>query len=229
MDQEQNSMKQTEQSTPDRLLEAASEVFAARGFREATVAEICKLAGANVAAVNYHFGSKEQLYANVWKQAMEETMREAPIGGNATESDPPEVRLREFIRSILTRLLPATSNSRSGQLLLQELAQPVEAIHNVCRKSTQPFRDLGYDIVSRLIGPDADDHTIRYCVMSVLHQCLAIGFRGGQKPPIIGEGPFTADEVEHLADHISQFSIGGIRSMRQRPVRANHELALARK
>src|SRR4030095_12192205 len=55
----------TRMETRQRLLEAAGEVFAARGFRAATVREICQRAQANLAAVNYHFGDKERLYAAV--------------------------------------------------------------------------------------------------------------------------------------------------------------------
>lgn len=49
----------------ERLLHAASELFARTGFRGATVRDIAQSAGANVAAANYHFGSKEALYLDV--------------------------------------------------------------------------------------------------------------------------------------------------------------------
>ena len=48
--------------TKERLMEVAGQVFAEKGFRDATVREICQRAGANLAAVNYHFGDKERLY-----------------------------------------------------------------------------------------------------------------------------------------------------------------------
>ena len=55
--------------TPERLMEAAGWVFAEKGFRNATIRDICKRAGANIAAVNYHFGDKEHLYIEVIKYA----------------------------------------------------------------------------------------------------------------------------------------------------------------
>jgi len=63
------------QETRQRLLEAAAEVFAQKGFWEATHAEICAKARANTAAVNYHFGSKENLYVEAWKHAFERSLQ----------------------------------------------------------------------------------------------------------------------------------------------------------
>ncbi len=54
-----NFTTDTTHETRQRLIEAVGEVFAERGFRAATVRDICQRAQANVAAVNYYFGDKE--------------------------------------------------------------------------------------------------------------------------------------------------------------------------
>src|SRR5438034_680479 len=64
--------------TRQRLLEAAGEVFAERGFRDATTQEICRRADANIAAVHYHFGDKEELYRTVIQYAEERAAESAP-------------------------------------------------------------------------------------------------------------------------------------------------------
>ena len=51
--------------TRDRVLRAATELFAERGFHGTKVRDIAARAGANVAAGNYHFGSKRDLYLEV--------------------------------------------------------------------------------------------------------------------------------------------------------------------
>ena len=55
--------------TKSRLLEGAGEEFAEKGFELARVRAICDRAGANLAAINYHFGDKEHLYVEVLREA----------------------------------------------------------------------------------------------------------------------------------------------------------------
>src|SRR5262249_57097394 len=55
----------TPDQTRQRVLDAASELFAAQGFHGTTVREIAQRAGVNLAAGNYHFGSKRALYLEV--------------------------------------------------------------------------------------------------------------------------------------------------------------------
>lgn len=58
-------------ATRERILDAAEQVFATHDFAEATVRPITAAAGVNLAAVNYHFGSKEALYLAVLRRRLE--------------------------------------------------------------------------------------------------------------------------------------------------------------
>ncbi len=199
----------------DRLLHVAMEVFAKKGFHDATVAEICEAAEANIAAVNYHFGGKEQLYAEVWALAFADAHRTYPVDGGLPATAPATQRLRAVIHSLLSRILRHGPHSHAGLILLQEMARPVEGIRQVRRQAIALVRKHLELTVRELLGPKVSDQSVRLCVMSVVNQCLTIGFRGGQKPPSLGEGPFTEQEIDELIEHVHRFSLGGIRAVRR--------------
>src|ERR1700758_3871423 len=94
----------TQDPTKVRLLEAAGEEFAEKGFELARVRTICERAGANLAAVNYHFGDKEQLYIEVLREA-----HRCGLDPDEAGFDPgmaPAELLRAFIHRFLGRVLP---------------------------------------------------------------------------------------------------------------------------
>ncbi len=90
--------------TRKSLLDAASEVFAEKGYRDATIAEICEKAGANIAAVNYHFRDKETLYKEAWRYSFSESVKAHPPDGGVSDTAPPEERLRCQVTALLRRI-----------------------------------------------------------------------------------------------------------------------------
>src|SRR5688572_5334029 len=109
--------------TRRNLLEAAGRVFAAEGYRNATVREICRLAKANVAAVSYHFGDKRGLYKAVLGYAGTCAMETHPIGSD-DPNRPAEERLGAFIRNYLARMLDEGRPAWHGQLIAREMFEP---------------------------------------------------------------------------------------------------------
>jgi AcrR family transcriptional regulator len=209
--------------TREKLLKAASEVFAKKGYRNTTVAEICRRAGSNVASVNYHFGSKDALYVVVWRNAFEEALRAYPPDGGLSPDAPAEQYLRALIHSALHRILGAGRLGHAGQILLREMSDPSEAIRSALRDVIRPLRERTRGIIKRFLGPEASDRDIGFCEMSVIHQCLAMGFRRGTLPPgvIKGKGKPSPELIDALVEHITLFSLAGIKAVRKNIITRN--------
>ena len=102
-------MRQHDRETRERVLKAAAQLFADRGFKKVTVRDICRGARANVAAVNYHFGGKGGLYREVLQLAIE-TMRATNDAARAAgRGQPVEERLRQYLHVSLCRATNSTA------------------------------------------------------------------------------------------------------------------------
>src|SRR5262245_13578045 len=89
--------------TRSRLIDAAGEMFAELGFHQTTVREISQRAGANIAAVNYHFRDKTGLYTEVVRQSMKAAALDK-VRAAFDQHAPPEEILRAVIRARLESL-----------------------------------------------------------------------------------------------------------------------------
>lgn len=201
-------------STRAALLQAATSVFAAQGYDLARVREIAELAGANVAAISYHFGSKQALYSEVLRQQASERIERYPFPDPApTAGD--DVALRAAIDMLLGRFLAADQRSVVPKLLMREFMTPTPALAALIRDVIGPqFRQL-HGVVAALLGPKATAEATIPCTFSVVSQCMFYLFA---RPLVEELAPQTydADAVERLAAHITQFSLGALQAQRQR-------------
>ena len=122
----------------DRLLMAAVEIFAGRGFRDATVREICAKAEVNQASVNYYFGGKEKLYAESLDFAFRQANERYPLVDALDSTLPPEQRLTDFIRVFLYKLLDDTRLGHHAKLIVREIADPTSALDGIVAQSIAP-------------------------------------------------------------------------------------------
>jgi AcrR family transcriptional regulator len=203
-------------ATREKILESAGAVFAERAYHEATVEEISRRAETNIAAINYHFGSKDALYAQVWRHAFDEAMKAYPPEGGLGPDAPPEDRLRGSIHSILGKTIDPGRIGHAGQILLRELVSPTEAIEQVKRDALEPMHQRMESLMRELLGPSATRQQMLLCGMSVLHQCMAMGIRmfKGRIPPEHRFDLPTAGLIKMLTEHITRFSLAGIRAVR---------------
>jgi len=206
------------QETRQHLLEAASRVFAERGFWKATIAEICRKAHANTAAVNYHFGGKEALYVESWRYGFHKSLKAYPPDGGVASDASAEERLRGRILAIMRRIIDPESHD--FDMVYKEMANPTGLLAVAMQESIEPiFRDFA-SIVRELLGDQATEQQVRLCFMSVRAQCFGPLLRErrrkmtSQAPPLPVPEPIPED-VETLADHVTRFSLAGIQEVRR--------------
>lgn len=211
--------------TPDRLLESAAAVFAEKGYHEATLAEICRRAGANGAAANYYFRSKENLYREAWRRAFERSLRAHPVDGGLPADPTPRRRLEAMVHAMVARI--ADPRSCEFDIVRHEHGSPTGLLQEIMRESIEPLRRYLREIVGDLLGSAVTPEDVQLCQRSTIAQCLHMMMLS--RAPGRHVGPPPLELPNHVvADHIVRFSLAGIAETRRRAesngkARANDE------
>jgi len=199
--------------TRRQLLDAAGDVFAEAGFRHATVREICRRAGANIAAVNYHFGDKEALYAEVLRESQRRAFEKYPPLLGVSADAPPEDRLRAFIRSFLLRVFDAGPATRFGRMMSRELVEPTEALDLLLKERLRPMAGMLRGMVAEILGRPPEDEEVRLCLFSVVSQCVFFHHCRTMISRLFPEQRLDAQAVDQLTNHIARFSLAALKHL----------------
>lgn len=204
-----------EDSTRNRIITVAGELFAEKGFKETTVRDICSLAGVNVAAVNYHFRDKEGLYREVLRlMFIEGATRFPPLQG-ASDDASPEEKLEAFILSMLRRLFDDGKPAWKMKLMAQEMSNPSPAMQAVIEEGVRPMFDLLMQITRAIVGPAVPEQVVKHAATSVVAQCIHYHHA---RPIITQLGHWDlntdADRVV-LSRQLTEFSLGGLARIRE--------------
>lgn len=205
---------QTLETTQDRIIEAAGEIFAEKGFEQATVRDICQNAGANLAAVNYHFGDKHRLYVEAVKRAHQWKMDQAelPQWPDGTSA---EQMLADFIYTFICRLKLGDRDTWQNRLMMREMVRSDGACAELVRDSIRPQFEILLGILRRLVPDDVDDEQLNLTAFSVVGQCLFYHFADPVVRKLVEPGEYDAQSPEKLGEHIARFSLAALSRLRE--------------
>jgi len=201
--------------TKGRLMEAAGQIFSEKGFKAATVREICRLAGANVAAVHYHFGDKEGLYKALLVEAFETGLKRYPTDMGLGPEASIDERMYAFVHSFLLRMLGSGRFAWCGKLMARELQEPTPALDHMVERYIMPMSTLLRRLVVEALndGTKPEDNRAFYCAMSVAGQCQHI-FRNRAVIDKISPALKTDEMgIAALARHITDFSLSALKHL----------------
>jgi len=206
--------------TPDRtrirLLEAAAGLFAVQGFHGTTVREIAARAGVNLAASNYHFGSKRALYLAVLREhfaKVEAQMRRRGAAPGQLElAHLSDAELRSVFRARVQTMVDVVVGPPPdvyALLMQREMTDPSEAMPVIVKEFIRPMMDELEAIVARL-APGLSRTAVTRCAFSIVGQALFYRFAMPAVLRILGERRYTPGLTAAVSEHITEFSLGGL-------------------
>jgi AcrR family transcriptional regulator len=210
----QHNLSQAEvgAQTRERLLDAAERLFAEKGFAATSVRDITAAASSNIAAVNYHFGGKHNLYNAVFRRRMA-SMREqriASIRQARDESGALEAVLNAFATAFLQPLVDRGSGRLLVELISREMLDPQLPRELFLAEVVGPVQEaLAEAIIAAT--PGLSLVSARLCVISIVGQLLQVAHRlrrgeyaqsWGAELPVLPE----------MVDQIVRFSAAGVRA-----------------
>ncbi len=199
----------------NHLLNTAGPIFADHGYRGATVRDICAAAGVNVAAVNYYFGDKRQLYVATVRRAHQLRAEEVPMPVWSPHMAASS-KLRSFVATLMERMLGRRGAAWPTRLMLREVLNPTEACRALVEDYFRPQIDLLLSILDDMI-PAGVPLSRRYqIVFSIIGQCQFYRIAGDVVPMLVGGERLDQDfQTRQLAGHIADLMCAALENIPQ--------------
>jgi AcrR family transcriptional regulator len=199
-----------------RITDSAADIFAAKGFDKTTARDITEDAECNLALINYHFGGKENLYAEVFKErltllrevrvdAIDKLMRKK--GSSADLEELLEVFAGAFFRPLL--------DGRAGKTLMglmwREMTEPHLPEGTFYNEVIAPVTQAFINAMAK-VCPKVKGNSVMLCIESFVAQ-LAHVIMMRKFIPGHGKGVLAKADIKGYVQHVVKFTAAGIRSM----------------
>jgi len=196
--------------TRTAILSAAERLYADRGFADVTLRDIVAAAGVNLAAVNYHFGSKDELIAELFvtrslatnRERLNELRSAEELGGGRADID---AILRALVGPTLRGCLgPDRERSSAARFMIRASIEAVPPIRRIKNREIDHLRKFAAAMRRSL--PDcreADLYWGLHFALAMAHQTI----RDGERLTRLSEGLCDLNDVDATIERIVEVSV----------------------
>jgi len=208
----------TPDNTRERLLMQAELLFARKGFAAVSVREITTAAECNLAAVNYHFGNKRNLYLSVFKERWVPRIHGVRKYFHGYLVKKNNFDTSDIVRAFATAFLEdaMTDDQRRCHihLMLRELTHPTEAISIVIEEI---IRSMHHDIRELLWPFFSEKVDLEQLTLSIFSMISMILYFEFARPVVslVMDPEFDSQYKSRVIDHIVSFTMNGINGFKK--------------
>lgn len=192
-------------NTRQQIIETAGQLFADLGYMGTTSKLICEECGCNVAAVNYHFGSRDGLYSSVLIESHSRLIGFNTLLEISNSSEDSRAKLSRIIDTLVDGI---DANQWHSRLFIREIMAPSVHIEAMIKSEALPKLSLLKTLLSDITGLDPEDPQMSLTLLSTVAPCmlLLVGNRDNLSKIL---GNFWEDKAA-LKIHLKSFLFAGL-------------------
>jgi AcrR family transcriptional regulator len=192
------------------ILEVAGQLFAEKGFERVTSREICSAAGTNLAAVNYHFGSRDGLYDAVLVEAHGQIVGLDDLESISRSRVAPDAKIRELIMLIVRRS-SATDLPWGLRVLVREFMSPSAHVNTLLKQAVLPKLGVARAMIAEFLGVPDEDPLVQRAIAFVVLPCIMLVV--APRPVLRQTLPALMADPAALAQDMANYALAGLSSL----------------
>jgi AcrR family transcriptional regulator len=197
----------------DRILYEAEVLFARRGFYAVTVREITKAARCNLAAVNYHFGNKQNLYMEVFRCLWKPRANRIQTRFENVLAAQKGMSLQGIVQAVAEAFIKGPLSDeerlRHFQLMVREMARPTDAFEMVVGEVIGPFQRKLAELIRPFMTREMGQVALLLHIQSIISMVIHFNFARNSVMRITGR-QYDDRFKDELVKHVVQFSLSGL-------------------
>jgi len=206
----------TDKSVQERLLDTAERLFCEHGFKGTSIRDIATSAGCNIASVNYYFGSKDNLYIEVWRRHLI-PMRDARIASieKVMSQDQGQIELEDLLRSFadtfVGSMIDPDTSSRLSKLMAREYIDRHLPVNMFIDEVMTPTINAIRAALMKTC-PSLDESKVLMVIFSLVGQLVHLVHVRAMFEQCGDDLNLPVLDTSETVEHIVKFSAAGIRA-----------------
>ena len=192
-----------DENSKARILEAATQLFAQKGFDGTSIREICKKANVNLCMISYYWGGKQELYNGIIENLLEKQIEYSKnfLDLNKNPKDMSVDECADLLLTISEKFVDFFYTNISSDLivlLLKEQQKPDFIVKS-------PVLDYMRAVVARVLNKDADDRLVIFKTLFMLSQVNSPRILPAFSLRLLGQNDFCEEDIKIIKENVKLY------------------------
>lgn len=196
----------------NKILEAASELFATKGYQNTTVRDICQKAGIYQLSINYHFGSKENLFKEVLMKTYQDTEETTLI--EKIKELPADRQLEEIIRTRVKSVFSAGKQGVYFKIVSKEVSNNYELVAQTMCETFIGYLNYIKLLFAKISSDKLSEFELNYCVYLLMSHISVLSLHEKAVLILFNTNNPTDEQLEELIKTVKKFIISGVENLK---------------